>query len=138
MAVFSGSFADYAISVDDQTGVITVVGPDGTDTLVNIEMLRFDDGDLPVDTIGGAPDIEVSAAQGDEDTAIALTIEVSRRTIRSIRSDRSPSPAFRRGRPFLSVSDSGLTLTGNVLSGSGEGRNLHFAADLDGPGKRRA
>ena len=129
VAVFSGSFADYAISVNDETGVITVVGPDGTDTLINIEMLRFDDGDLPVDTIGGAPDITVSAAQGDEDTAIALSIEVVSNNpfdpVGSITIAGVPDGAT------LSVgTDSGLTLNGNVLTGSGEGGSF-TAADLE-------
>ena len=43
-AEFSGNFADYSISAPDGNGEITVVGLDGTDTLKDIERLRFNDG----------------------------------------------------------------------------------------------
>jgi methionine-rich copper-binding protein CopC len=42
IAVFSGNYADYAIT-QLSTGVWRVVGADGTDTLSNIEYAKFDD-----------------------------------------------------------------------------------------------
>jgi len=44
-AIFSGNKASYAISFAGQT--TTVSGPDGTDTLTNIEMLQFADISIP-------------------------------------------------------------------------------------------
>jgi len=41
-AVFSGIFGDYIVS-SPAAGDITVIGPDGTDLLRNIELLEFDD-----------------------------------------------------------------------------------------------
>ena len=41
-ALFSGNRADYTISLN--SGVTTVTGPDGTDTLTNVERLQFLDG----------------------------------------------------------------------------------------------
>ncbi|HYC73610.1 M10 family metallopeptidase C-terminal domain-containing protein [Brevundimonas sp.] len=41
-AVFSGNRSAYTITVN--SGVTTVVGPDGTDTVSNVERLQFDDG----------------------------------------------------------------------------------------------
>ncbi|MBL6929790.1 MAG: hypothetical protein ISR44_11520, partial [Rhodospirillales bacterium] len=126
VAVFSGSFADYAISTDAATGEITVAGPDGTDTLVNIELLRFDDGDVPVEGIGGEPTVSITAAAGDEDQPIELLIDVSAASpfdpVGSITIGGVPQGAT------LSVgTDTGLSLDGNVLSGSGEGGQ--FTAD---------
>ncbi|MCC7283000.1 MAG: tandem-95 repeat protein, partial [Acetobacteraceae bacterium] len=47
IAVYSGNQADYALSVlDAASGLTTVAGPDGLDTLVRFEQLRFDDGVL--------------------------------------------------------------------------------------------
>ena len=118
VAVFSGSFTDYAISIDDTTGEITVAGPDGTDTLVNIETLRFDDGDVPVDSLGTAePIISITPAAGNEDSAVALVIDASAGAasdpIGSITIGGVPAGAT------LSVGTSDMTLDGNVLSGSG-------------------
>ncbi len=42
-AIFSGNRADYIVT-QTSTGVFQVAGPDGTDTLTNIEYLQFDDG----------------------------------------------------------------------------------------------
>ncbi len=51
IAVFAGNMADYSISTSGKTVTITDnVGGSGTDTLTGIETLRFDDGDLTVDT----------------------------------------------------------------------------------------
>ncbi|MBE0532069.1 MAG: tandem-95 repeat protein, partial [Rhodospirillales bacterium] len=125
VAVFAGSFAAYAVSIDHATGVITVSGPDGTDTLSGIETLRFDDGDISADVIGSAPTLDVIPAAGDEDAAIALAIVVT------INNPFDPLGAITiSGVPAgatLSVgADSGLTLAGNVLTGSGE--NGQFTA----------
>ena len=49
-AVYSGARAAYTISVSG--GVTTVTGPDGTDTLTNVERLQFADG---LYDIGGTP-----------------------------------------------------------------------------------
>ncbi len=44
VAVFSGSYAAYTLTAI--TNGYTVVGPDGTDTVTNVELLKFDDGYL--------------------------------------------------------------------------------------------
>ncbi|GLS00207.1 hypothetical protein GCM10007859_02110 [Brevundimonas denitrificans] len=49
-AVYSGNRAAYTISVSG--GVTTITGPDGTDTLTNVERLQFADG---LFDIGGNP-----------------------------------------------------------------------------------
>ena len=72
--MFSGDYADYTITVDGNT--ITVSGPDGTDTLTDVETLQFADGSVESDTIGEPPVVTVETAQGNEDTAIALDIAV--------------------------------------------------------------
>jgi Ca2+-binding RTX toxin-like protein len=49
VAVFAGNSADYTITVTSQDGsTVTVVGPDGEDTLIDVELLRFDDEDILV------------------------------------------------------------------------------------------
>ncbi|HYD28116.1 M10 family metallopeptidase C-terminal domain-containing protein [Brevundimonas sp.] len=50
-AVFSGTMAGSAVSTVG--GVTTVTGPNGTDTLTNVERLRFSDGTLIVGAAGG-------------------------------------------------------------------------------------
>lgn len=50
-AVFVGKRSDYTI--DTTGGVTTITGPDGVDTLVNVEFARFDD--FTVDLTGGSP-----------------------------------------------------------------------------------
>lgn len=49
IAIFSGNKADYTIS---GSGTITVSGADGTDTLTNIEYLKFADGYYDVTDLG--------------------------------------------------------------------------------------
>ncbi|WP_439472329.1 beta strand repeat-containing protein [Brevundimonas sp.] len=81
-AVFSGARSAYTLSITN--GVTTVVGPDGTDTLTNIERLRFDNGlydlagnPLPneingtsyADTLNGTAGADLIAA-GDGDDVI--------------------------------------------------------------------
>lgn len=87
IAVFSGNFADYAFTIGDLfTGEITVTGPDGEDRLRNIETLRFDDGDVAIDTIvpGGARDTATApAAVGDAVNidVLANDVELSEGTL---------------------------------------------------------
>ena len=56
IAVFSGRKADYAVTTDFGTGVTIVADlrtgseSEGTNTLTNIEVLRFADGDVAIDT----------------------------------------------------------------------------------------
>tara|TARA_R110000868_G_scaffold388758_1_gene657835 strand:- start:2822 stop:7735 length:4914 start_codon:yes stop_codon:yes gene_type:complete len=40
-AIYSGNYADYAITISGST--VTIAGADGTDTLTDIELLQFDD-----------------------------------------------------------------------------------------------
>jgi Ca2+-binding RTX toxin-like protein len=84
-AVYAGSVDDYTVTVDSDTGVVTVTakdgGAEGTDTLENVETLQFSDGTFTVaeavDREASAPIVAVSAAAGDEDTAIALDISAA-------------------------------------------------------------
>src|SRR5690349_15912638 len=78
-AVFSGNRANYVLS--QANGVITVKalsGTDGTDTLINVEYLRFADQTIKIspggfsDSTASAPTLTVKAAAGNEDTAIPL------------------------------------------------------------------
>ncbi len=61
-AVFTGVRADYQLRTTD--GVTTITGPDGIDTLVNVERLQFADGfyDMTgapiVNTINGTPNAD--------------------------------------------------------------------------------
>jgi VCBS repeat-containing protein len=50
-AVFTGNYADYTITIDSGTGVITTSGPDGNDTLINISHLQF--ADLTANIVDG-------------------------------------------------------------------------------------
>ena len=62
VAVFSGDYTDSAVS--EAGGVVTVVGPDGTDSLTGVEILRFDDRDVRIDgSVNNAP-IGVDDAAG--------------------------------------------------------------------------
>ena len=49
-AIFSGDFADYCLSF--AAGVLTVLGPDGNDSLINIERLQFDDQTITLNLAG--------------------------------------------------------------------------------------
>ena len=51
-AMFTGKRADYV--VNSQNGTISVAGPDGSDTLSNMERLHFDEGKLAFDLTGNA------------------------------------------------------------------------------------
>lgn len=52
IAIFRGNRSAYAVD-EGAAGNLTVVGPDGTDTLSNIEILRFADGDFGWDAREG-------------------------------------------------------------------------------------
>ncbi|MEQ5872548.1 DUF4114 domain-containing protein [Sagittula sp. NFXS13] len=64
VAAFSGLCAEYTVEKDDTTGVFTVThitdGTDGTDTLRNIEKLKFADGviDITGDGPYGCPPVD--------------------------------------------------------------------------------
>ncbi len=74
-AMFSGSFGDYTVNID-QNNQLTITGPSGgVDTLIGIEEMRFDNGE--VISVGLPPVISVLPAVGDEDTAIALNIDAA-------------------------------------------------------------
>ncbi len=72
VAIFSGLLADYVV-VSGAT-VVTVSGPDGTDTLTGIEVLRFDDQDIgpPGVTLTGTGDAETLTGTAGNDTITAL------------------------------------------------------------------
>jgi Ca2+-binding RTX toxin-like protein len=73
-AVFSGNFADYKFVLGDD-GVLTVIGPEGTDTVAGIEYLQFDDRTVATSTLAPEePVLTVSDAAGREDVAIPLDI----------------------------------------------------------------
>jgi len=63
VAVFDGTFSDYAVQAtpEGQLLVIDLVGDGGTDTLRNIEILRFADGDVPASGPGDDP------SEGDDE-----------------------------------------------------------------------
>ncbi|MEM7507266.1 MAG: SdrD B-like domain-containing protein [Pseudomonadota bacterium] len=66
-AVFAGNFADADIQIVDLfTGELSVTTADGTDTVRNIEVLRFDDGEVEVDALvpGGSRDTVAAPAPG--------------------------------------------------------------------------
>lgn len=52
-AVFSGKRSDHTIVFDAPAGRYTVAGPDGTDSLISVERLRFDDGDAWIEDAAG-------------------------------------------------------------------------------------
>ncbi|AWM86639.1 hypothetical protein C4E04_07785 [Microvirga sp. 17 mud 1-3] len=53
-AVFAGAKSAYAL-VKNSDGSITVTGPDGTDTLQNVEIAKFDDTTLDLSTVTPPP-----------------------------------------------------------------------------------
>ena len=66
VAIFAGNAADYTVT-DNMDGTFTVidnVGTDGTDTLSNIELLRFADGTL--DMSGGTGGMIINGTLGDD------------------------------------------------------------------------
>ena len=74
-AMYGGSFGDYEVRID-QYNQLTITGPGGSvDTLVGIEEMRFDSGE--VIAVGLPPVVSVLPAAGAEDTAIALNIDAA-------------------------------------------------------------
>lgn len=74
VVLYSGSFGDFTYSITD--GGVQLTGPDGSvDTLVDIEQLRFDDGETIA--VGVPPVVTVGAAAGDEDAPISLDISAA-------------------------------------------------------------
>jgi Ca2+-binding RTX toxin-like protein len=81
-AVFSGKRANYVIaSSNGVTTVKALTGTDGTDTLRNVEGLRFADQTVTLSSIASGtdrtastPTLTVKPASGKEDSAIALSI----------------------------------------------------------------
>ena len=73
-AVFSGNFADYTIALGAD-GVLTVTGPDGTDTVSGVEHLQFGDQTIATSTLAPeAPALAVTDVAGREDITIPLDI----------------------------------------------------------------
>ncbi|MEP1243380.1 MAG: cadherin domain-containing protein, partial [Lentilitoribacter sp.] len=70
IAVFSGDRADYTISHSESPyydgGVWTVTGPDGTDTVMEIETFRFDDGDYSADDLQETADQTIVGTVNDD------------------------------------------------------------------------
>src|SRR5262249_14114212 len=80
-AVFSGNRANYVISTTNgMTTVKALSGTDGTDTLADVEYLRFADQTIKIpaggfpDILASTPSLSVKAAAGNEDTPIPLSI----------------------------------------------------------------
>lgn len=73
-AVFSGNRAEYTIGFAG--GVYTVDGPDGRDTLEEIEKLQFDDGVIEIPSIVTISRLQSSAVEGDTGS-VELTFEVT-------------------------------------------------------------
>lgn len=81
VAVFSGVSTQYRLSTSS-TGVITIAGPDGTDKLIGIEQLRFDDGQFTYSSGGQftkvantAPTVNATqSVAANEDAAVQVTV----------------------------------------------------------------
>ncbi len=83
VAVFSGSWSDYTITED--AGVYTITdnrldNPDGTDSVTDVEVLRFADGDVsPADALNDGPELSATGGQvAENDTsAVVGTVTVT-------------------------------------------------------------
>lgn len=80
-AVFTGNLAEYSI-VEGPAGVFTVQGPDGTDTLSNIEFVQFADGTYGLAQAAGLQGLNVQAGevwvvQTDGSTAVFSTVQAA-------------------------------------------------------------
>ena len=124
-AVFAGSLDDYTVAVDE-AGVVTVTAKDGSgvDTVTGVEALQFGETTYTIqeaaDREAAAPTVAVTAAAGDEDTAIALDI--------------SAGLADTDGSESLAITISGLP-AGAILSAgtdNGDGTWTLSGADLGG------
>lgn len=87
IAVFSGNFADATVTVlDIFTGEHQITTADGTDTVRDVEVLRFDDGDISVDSLipGGSRDAVAAPAPGGSVNidVLANDINISEGTLR--------------------------------------------------------
>jgi len=110
--------SDFSLAIS-----VTSTEADGGSTATRTMVI-----DVPVGGIDEPPTVTVSPVVGDEDTAIALAIEVTGSStfdpLGSLTIDGIPA-----GATLAVGTDSGLVLTGNVLTGSGEG-GLFTADDL--------
>ena len=61
---FSGNYASY--TVNRNSGVVTVTGSDGTDTLTNIEKLHFADQTVLVSSLISAPGQTITGTNGND------------------------------------------------------------------------
>src|SRR5262249_26440431 len=85
VAAFAGLSSDYQVAAGSNGAIVVtaLTDSDGKDTLSNVEVLHFSDGDfqwqngqlLPVGVI--APTLSVGAASGQEDSSVALNISAS-------------------------------------------------------------
>ncbi|MEX2450074.1 MAG: cadherin-like domain-containing protein, partial [Rhodospirillales bacterium] len=75
-AFYAGNYSEYSIARGTD-GSLTISGPEGSDTLTNVEVLDFKDGQVNVDAIGAAPTVQTQTASGREDNAINLGIGVA-------------------------------------------------------------
>ena len=82
-AVFTGVFGDYDVifgpppgeaqaQVEEEGGLVTIIGNDGTDTLQDVELLQF--GNLTVALSDLDPEISASPSEGPEDSPIPLDL----------------------------------------------------------------
>ncbi|WP_371422681.1 calcium-binding protein [Tardiphaga sp.] len=74
-AVYSGNFADYAISHSGNQIVVAdgVAGRDGTDYLMNVELMKFADGTYATDTLAKQTEASLTATT----TPVAATAQVA-------------------------------------------------------------
>ena len=70
-AVFSGQYADYAITFGT---TITVIGPDGTDSLTSIESLQFADIGVSADEVPTTLTISAPGITYGDDGVITVTV----------------------------------------------------------------
>jgi len=125
-AVFSGARSDYtiALTVDENGSVAgTVAGPDGTDTLENIEVLKFADGFhvLPGMSIQAAIDAAsdgdtIYVAAGAHDIASTIVIDKSI-TLLGAQAGVDPRTAEATGEAALRTAGGEGE---SIISGSGE------------------
>ncbi len=138
-AVFTGNFASYAVSFPGPD-LVEVTGPDGKDTLRDIEIVAFDDGEAEVvgGTIGNAFTItaaSLSAAEGQTGTA-AYTFTVTRTGAGLIKQAIGWSVAGTAGAGTTPAAaadfDGGLLPSGTVIFAPGESsRNIVIAVKGD-------
>ncbi|MCP8937226.1 M10 family metallopeptidase C-terminal domain-containing protein [Alsobacter sp. SYSU M60028] len=69
-AVFSGLRCAYAVSYDAATGLFTVTGADGVDTLSNVETFQFSDGSVLASSLTGDSTEPAPVATSGSDSLI--------------------------------------------------------------------